>query len=483
MQPTRRCWTVAAVGSLLAIAGVVFVQPVLVVGAAGVGAWVLTQQIRFVRAVTRADAALTVDQTVTPERVATDRPALARVTARLARPVGVDVEVAVTPPTGVRRREPTAAPATIAAGGTAVGTTLAVDAPVAGAFTFDPATITFTGDRGLFTETVRRGATATLTVVPRAPRNVHVGQGGEQFATVYGEHDVERAGPGMEPAELREYVPGDAARRIDWKATARLDEPHVRMYEAATDRTTALVVDHRAAMAAGPDGETKLDYARAVALGVVDSARDLGDPVGLYGIGDGGLTTRTLPEATEDAYADLQATLYDLEPTGTTHGSDRGDPARVRSRSPSSARAAADRLRDDTSAFATTVRPYYAAVTTYVTRIDDDPLFHTVRTHIARIRGTLWTAIFTDDTAPAEVREAVKVARRGENHVLVFMTPSVLFDEAGRTAPDRAYDRYRAFEQFRRDLDRLDRVTAFEIGPGDRLDAVLEARRRTRGVA
>ena len=37
-------------------------------------------------------------------------------------------------------------------------------------------------------------------------------------------------GTGMEFAEVREYIPGDDVRFIDWNVTARLGEPWVKEY-------------------------------------------------------------------------------------------------------------------------------------------------------------------------------------------------------------------------------------------------------------
>ena len=41
-----------------------------------------------------------------------------------------------------------------------------------------------------------------------------------------------------------------------------------------------------------------------------------------------------------------------------------------------------------------------------------------------------------------------------------------------------SYESYVDFEEFRRELSRLPRVTAFEVGPSDRLEAVLSERHR-----
>jgi uncharacterized protein (DUF58 family) len=50
-------------------------------------------------------------------------------------------------------------------------------------------------------------------------------------------------GRGMEFAEIREYVPGDDVRAIDWKVTARYNHPFVREYTEERDQTFYFVAD------------------------------------------------------------------------------------------------------------------------------------------------------------------------------------------------------------------------------------------------
>jgi uncharacterized protein (DUF58 family) len=59
-------------------------------------------------------------------------------------------------------------------------------------------------------------------------------------------------GSGLDFTDLREYVPGDDPRHIEWNVTARLDEPWVREYVEDRDLTAWLVLDHSASMAFGP---------------------------------------------------------------------------------------------------------------------------------------------------------------------------------------------------------------------------------------
>jgi uncharacterized protein (DUF58 family) len=58
-------------------------------------------------------------------------------------------------------------------------------------------------------------------------------------------------GTGVDFADLREYVPEDDVRHIDWNVTARLDEPYVRQYTEDRELTVWLVLDQSASMRFG----------------------------------------------------------------------------------------------------------------------------------------------------------------------------------------------------------------------------------------
>src|SRR5210317_550608 len=58
-----------------------------------------------------------------------------------------------------------------------------------------------------------------------------------------GEYHSVFKGTGMEFREVREYVPGDDVRTIDWNVTARTDEPFVKLFEEERELTVILAVD------------------------------------------------------------------------------------------------------------------------------------------------------------------------------------------------------------------------------------------------
>ena len=63
-----------------------------------------------------------------------------------------------------------------------------------------------------------------------------------------GRHASRIRGRGLNFEEIRRYLPGDDIRNMDWKVTARVQKPHVRVYTEERDRPCLLVVDQRQGM-------------------------------------------------------------------------------------------------------------------------------------------------------------------------------------------------------------------------------------------
>jgi uncharacterized protein (DUF58 family) len=61
-------------------------------------------------------------------------------------------------------------------------------------------------------------------------------------------------GTGIDFTDLRNYMPEDDVRHIDWNVTARMDEVFVRQYTEERELTAWLVLDRSASMRGGPEG-------------------------------------------------------------------------------------------------------------------------------------------------------------------------------------------------------------------------------------
>ena len=101
-----------------------------------------------------------------------------------------------------------------------------------------------------------------------------------------GEYHSVFKGQGMEFADVREYVPGDDIRSIDWSVTARMNAPFVKQFVEERELTVILMVDVSASGAFGSSGRSKLDLATEMAALLAFSAIRNNDKVGLLAFSD-----------------------------------------------------------------------------------------------------------------------------------------------------------------------------------------------------
>ena len=97
-----------------------------------------------------------------------------------------------------------------------------------------------------------------------------------------GEYGSVYKGRSMDFDDLREYVPSDDIKDIDWKATARSGQMLIKRYIAIKKHNFLLVVDTGRSMAATtPSGESKKDVGIMAAGMIASVAQQHGDLVGL----------------------------------------------------------------------------------------------------------------------------------------------------------------------------------------------------------
>jgi uncharacterized protein (DUF58 family) len=120
-------------------------------------------------------------------------------------------------------------------------------------------------------------------------------------------------GQGLDFEEVREYREGDDIRNMDWKVTARTNEPHLKLYREERERSVLLCVDQGPRMQFGTRGEFKaIQAARAAAL-IGWAANRLHDRVG--GILFGGQTQHFRPTKDRRALWKLLKAMTEDTPT------------------------------------------------------------------------------------------------------------------------------------------------------------------------
>lgn len=88
-------------------------------------------------------------------------------------------------------------------------------------------------------------------------------------------------GRGMDFEDLREYMPGDDVRNIDWNVTHRLGRPFVKRFREERELTVVLAVDVSASSRFGSANRTKREFAAEIAATLAMSAAKNGDKVAL----------------------------------------------------------------------------------------------------------------------------------------------------------------------------------------------------------
>jgi uncharacterized protein (DUF58 family) len=98
---------------------------------------------------------------------------------------------------------------------------------------------------------------------------------------------IRELGEGRLFESLREWVPGDDIRHIDWKATARRRKVITRQYEAERRQQVLLVLDLGRLMTADIGGVARLDFVVQAALELAYAAAQHDDNVGIMTFADG----------------------------------------------------------------------------------------------------------------------------------------------------------------------------------------------------
>ena len=182
-----------------------------------------------------------------------------------------------------------------------------------GRWTLPPAAVRVAGPLGLATWDHRAGERSELLVYPDLPAARRLALAVRTGA--FRESGRRSRGPlglGTEFESIRDYLPDDDIRQVNWPATARLGRPMSNQYRIEQDRDVICVLDCGRLMAAPlSGGATRLDAAidAATAVGLV--ADELGDRCGTVAF-DAAVHRRVAPRRRGGEA--LVRSVYDLQP-------------------------------------------------------------------------------------------------------------------------------------------------------------------------
>lgn len=151
-----------------------------------------------------------------------------------------------------------------------------------GTHRFGPLAVRVPGPLGLVARTTRWPAEQEVLVTPSL--------GGVRHYRLLALHHrlrdagvraVRRRGEGTSFSSLRDYVPGDDPRRIDWKATARRSRLTTREQDVEQGQTVIIAVDAGRRMLQVAGDRARFEHALNATLVLGDVAAHSGDRVGL----------------------------------------------------------------------------------------------------------------------------------------------------------------------------------------------------------
>ncbi|MFG3005597.1 DUF58 domain-containing protein [Streptomyces calvus] len=145
----------------------------------------------------------------------------------------------------------------------------------------DRVTVRSYGPLGLFARQGTHEVPWTVRVLPPFTSRKHLPSKLARLRELDGRTSVLTRGEGTEFDSLREYVPGDDTRSIDWRATARQSAVAVRTWRPERDRHILLVLDTGRTSAGRVGDVPRLDASMDAALLLAALASRAGDRVAL----------------------------------------------------------------------------------------------------------------------------------------------------------------------------------------------------------
>jgi uncharacterized protein (DUF58 family) len=198
----------------------------------------------------------------------------------------------------------------------------------------DRVTIRSYGPLGLFARQGAHQVPWTLRVLPPFTSRKHLPSKLARLRELDGRTSVLTRGEGTEFDSLREYVPGDDTRSIDWRATARHSTVAVRTWRPERDRHILLVLDTGRTSAGRVDDAPRLDASMDAALLLTALASRAGDRVDLLAYDRRvralvqGRTARDVLPSLVNAMATLEPELVETNARGLTAAALRTAPRR-----------------------------------------------------------------------------------------------------------------------------------------------------------
>ncbi len=176
-----------------------------------------------------------------------------------------------------------------------------------------PVVVRVHGPLGLAGRQAEHRAPWTVRALPPFNARKHLPSRLARLRELDGRSSILQRGQGTEFDSLREYVPGDDVRSIDWRGTARSNTVVVRTWRPERDRHVLIVLDSGRTSAGRVGDQPKLDHGMDAALLLAALAGRAGDRVDLLVI-DRDIRARVLRTSASETLSAFVEAMADVEP-------------------------------------------------------------------------------------------------------------------------------------------------------------------------
>ncbi|VVB88643.1 Uncharacterised protein [uncultured archaeon] len=261
------------------------------------------------------------------------------------------------------------------------------------------------------------------------------------ISSQFGRSRSRQKGTGVEVAEVRNYIPGDDFRHIDWKTSLRLNSLFSKEFESDTELPLFVLVDH-----SRTDNSDNLDYTVRIANYLAQQAARNNQPSGMITFTHDRITNKTLIKKGKNQF-EMARNLFSLGLQDSKPCSIAMDIAEIKEFE--------RKLKSSNSEeFYSILAPFFIDNPEHLRIIESQGIYQAIKHVISFSNTPSLIAIITDLAYDAPMLESIRLATYYGNKVILVVTSSLLFREYDVLGLEGQYVEYiklqKKIEKFRR---------------------------------
>ncbi|MCZ7397298.1 MAG: DUF58 domain-containing protein [Candidatus Methanoperedens sp.] len=247
-------------------------------------------------------------------------------------------------------------------------------------------------------------------------------------SSLYGTGKSNKKGMGTEFADIRDYIPGDDYRHIDWKTSLRLNNLFIKEFESDQEMPFFVLIDQTMT----PNSGTSLDYAIKVANHMTQMAANNNQKVGLITYKQDSVINQNLIKKGKKRY-ELSKELISLEPLESKTCTSSRDIMELK-------RLAKKLNTLNSEKFYSILKPFYADNPEHFKILEKQGVYQAIQKVITFSKNPSLITIITDIIHDAPLIESLRLATYYGHRVILIVTSfnagpgdkvELLMDQAG----------------------------------------------------